>query len=472
MFGGAPETIVFNPDPIFGVSWGAGDSIVFGQANRGLASVPAGGGDSEPLTSVDREREEFSHSWPSVLPDGRAVVFVIFSAGDVGVAGDELAVLSLETGDVTRLGLSGTFPQYVPTGHLVYVNADGTLWAAPFDVDQLAVTGDPVPVIEGVRLLDPGRAFVSFSDTGSLLYAKGPVGDSSVRSVVWVDRDGNTTPVRDDRQPLAGGNPRLSPDGEQLAFQRGGDIWVRDLTRQVERRLTEGGGNLWPTWSPDGSAVTFNSSRRMGFWDLYSRPADLSGSVDTLVETENNSLIPGSWSPDGRTLVYYEMDPQTQRNLWVLSENGETMPFLATEFNERAPRLSPDGRWVTYVSDHSGESQVYVRAFPDGDSVFPASRGPGTEPIWSRDGRELFYRDGTRMISVAVESGELFSVGAITELFEGNYVVDEFSGTPVYDVSLDGQRFLMAVDVEPPEVTSLILVQNWFEELKRLVPTP
>ena len=226
----------------------------------------------------------------------------------------------------------------------------------------------------------------------------------------------------------------------------------------------------------DGSTITF-SSDRSGTTNLYSRPADFSGAAELLLET-TDILVPGAWSPDGQLLVYYEVNAETQRDLWVLPVNGTPLPFLVTEFNEHSPRLSPDGEWISYVSDQAGENRVYARPFPEGSgTVIPVSTGPGTEAIWSRDGQELFYRTGNRMrnqmMAVPVKLGPQLKVGRPSLLFEGAYRLDPNNiGNPNYDVSLDGQHFLMATGAIDEDATSpqITVVLNWFEELKRLVP--
>ena len=465
LFGGAPETLAQLPAVIGGASWGADDLIIVGMLGAGLFRVPGAGGEPEVLTTLDAEQGETAHARPSIIPNHQAVLFVIASGQPVRTSG-QLAVLALETREVTRLGLAGTSPRYVSTGHLVYATEDSSVRAVPFDPGQLVVTGDPVTLVKRVVVKDNGAANMSISDTGRLLYMTNTGGSEVPPSLVWVDREGREEDVVTTLPGFVISWPRLSPEGSRVALG-GNGVRIHDLERGTDLSLTEQEG-IYPTWTEDGSKVTFISSRA-GSYDLYSLPADGSGPVELLLDAPETP-VPGSWLPDGQTLVYHEVNPDTQRDLWVLPEGGDPSPFLVTEFNEHAPRLSPDGQWVAYVSDQTGENRIYVQRFSEGGRVIPISTGPGTEAVWSRDGRELFYRDGNRMMSVAIELGPDLTVGRTSVVFEGSYALDIAGvGIPFYDVSLDGQQFLM---VKPGETTDeIVLVQDWFSELERLVPT-
>ena len=214
--------------------------------------------------------------------------------------------------------------------------------------------------------------------------------------------------------------------------------------------------------------MTFASSRAEGL-RLHTRPVDLSRETELLRPTEGTSIA-GSWTPDGQTFVYYAVNAGGDRDIWRLSVGGDPVPFLATEFNERAPRLSPNGKWVSYVSNQPGEDRVFVQPFPEGGRVFPVSTGTGTEAVWSRDGRELFYRSGDQLWVVDVETEPDFAAATPRVLFEGRYEFERNGfGTLNYDVSLDGQRFLM-VQSDTSAASGYAVVLNWTEELKRLVP--
>ena len=267
-----------------------------------------------------------------------------------------------------------------------------------------------------------------------------------------------------------------APDGARVAFIRvtetgGTDLWIRDLERGSETKLTETDGfNYLPLWTPDGTIVTFASDRGDGV-QLYARPVDLSGETELLAPTEGMSA-PGSWSRDGQTLVYSALNAQGDMDIWRLPVGGDPVAFLATEFFEGGARLSPNGKWLAYVSNQAGENRVFVQAFPEGGSVFPISTGPGIAATWSHDGRELFYRRGDQMWVVDVEAEPAFRAESPRLLFEASYATDLLGlGAPNYDVSLNGQQFLMVRSGAAAEAPGYVVVQNWFEELTRLVPT-
>ena len=350
--------------------------------------------------------------------------------------------------------------------------ADGVLQAIAFDPDDLTVTGDAIPVVQDVNTKGTGAVNFSVSQTGALVFIPG--GPTSELMLAWVNRSGQMEPLR---EALGlNGWPRLSPDGRQVAMimtgqgSSGGDVWLRDLSRALDSRLTVTGPNLYPVWTQDGTRVTF-ASLRDGRYRVFWKPVDASNTEELLLEGEG-SFFPASWSVGDESLIYYMSPGLVDRDLGVMSGDGSTTPFLATEFNERAPRLSPDGRWVAYVSNQSGDDQVYVRTFPDSDQMIQVSTQGGTEPVWSRDGLELFYRNGGEMLVVDVEPGG-DEFGTPRLLFEGTYESDPNGiGAANYDVSLDGQQLLMVSRDSRAERLSLVVVENWSEELKERVPVP
>jgi len=308
---------------------------------------------------------------------------------------------------------------------------------------------------------------------------------SSGGTLVWVSRDGEATHLEADHQPGQYASPRVSPDGSRvavsLAEDPGGggglsDLWVFDLTRGTRSRITfEGNNRFFPVWTHDGTRLTWadgiTSANRL-VW----APADGSGPVSTLLE-KAGPQFPTDWSPDGQVLAFYESHPETQRDLWVLPMSGNQTPelFLRTPFQERAATFSPDGRWLAYVSNKSGQDEVYVRPYPGpGEEHVISTRG-GKEPVWSPDGHELFYRRADEMMVVAVDTAEMFHAGPPTVMFVGRYDLDNsaggLGGVPNYDVAPDGQRFVMVKETtaDPPQ---LIVVLNWHQELKARVPVP
>ena len=474
--GGMPVELA-NVSNSMGASWGTDGSIVFTPHWRGgLWRVSVDGGEPQPLTTPDLEEKEASHRWPQILPGNKAVLFTIKTTDLITFDNARIAVVSLDTGEMRILVQGGMSPRYVPTGHLMYVR-NGTLFAAPFDLNRLRLTGAAVPVLEGVQTQPSnGATQFSFSDEGALLYLPrlpGALPDQDAL-LVWVDRRGEVQPWTKERRAYSA--PMLSPDGRQLVVVVGaanGNLWIGDVVRGSLTRLTFGtGNNIQPIWTPDGKRITFISDRQ-GSEDLFWMPADRSSSADLLVEGWHYP-IPTSWTPDGSVLAFTETGPDTGLDIWTLSLQGEREPepFLRSVFHEDGAVFSPDGGWIAYQSDEPGRYEVYVQPYPGPRPKVQVSDDGGWSPLWSRDGRELFYHNGDALMVVAVESGPTFTAATPQVLFEGRYRWVFDPGSPEYDVSADGQRFLMAKPREQEaHITHLNLVLNWFEELKQRVPS-
>ena len=455
-----------------GASWGPNDTILFSSTQpagrSALYRVSASGGKPQVLAAPDPQKGETDYVWPELLPNGKEVLFSVLHSGG-GADDAQLVVQSLVTGERRVLIEGGTQPRYVPTGHLVYLRG-GTLMAAPFDLERSEMTGTPVPIVEGIMYSVSGAAQFSFSDLGSLVYISGGLFGDSLSSLAWVDRKGTAQPLA--APPRFYTFPRLSPDGQKIAVKitaAKSDIWVYDLTRQTLTRLTSEVNHDWPIWTPDGKRVTFTSNRG-GHLNIFWKLADGSGAEERLTTSENQQS-PRSWSPDGQTLVFTETSPATGDDIWVLRPEGDRKPhpFLQTSFREGHCRLSPDGRWLAYMSDESGQYEIYVQPFPGPGGRSQISTEGGTEPVWNRNGRELFYRHGDKMTAVDITTQPTLTIGKPHVLFEkAEYV--RVSDTPNYDVSLDGQHFLMVQASEQQSAWQLNVVLNWFEELKRRVP--
>ncbi|MCH7805236.1 MAG: serine/threonine-protein kinase [Acidobacteria bacterium] len=452
-----------------GGSWGTEDTIVFAANNgRALYRVSARGGEPEVLLTPDLDKGE-SYWFPHILPGGKAVLFLVWDGGE----GHQIAVVLLETGEKKILIEGGSQPYYASTGHLVYYRPfTGTLMAVRFEREGLEVIGEAIPVQEGIRTNTTGWADWAFSSNGTLVYVPGASDPEC--TLVWVDRKGQEEPLAA-KLPLPTG-PQLSPDGARLAItvtdSGNRDVWIYDLRRNTPTRLTfEPAFDFTPVWTPDGQRVVFRSSREGGQNNLFWKAADGTGQVERLTRSPNGQQ-PSSFSPDGKRLVFVEQSPETGFDLHVLSMEGEptSQPLLQTPFTENRPVLSPDGHWIAYQSNESGQAEVYVRPFPNvEEGKWRISREGGFSPLWAPNGRELFYRSGDAMIGVTVETDPTFRAGSPKVLFTGEYY-----GLS-YDISPDGQRFLLIKEAEQTEETAtrteLIIVQNWFEELKRLVPT-
>jgi len=454
--GGPPVTISGagwgEGDGFRGASWGDGGTIVFATtADSGLWRVPAEGGIAEPLTTPDEDSQEV-HFQPHFLPGSETLLFVVGRPGEP----DRIAALALASGQYETL-TTGSWPHYVAPGRLILLREDA-LWAVAFDPGQLAVTGEPVPVQEGLRGVD---RFFALSGDGTLVYA--PISEIS-RELVWVDRDGRAELL--DMEPQEYVYPRVSPQGDRLAVAvvagNDADLWVFDLDRGTRSRITFGGNNRYfPVWTPAGDRLTFSDGPNVNPNSLLLAPSDGSGGVDTLLAGERLKF-PTSWSSDGQTLAYYErVNDGTGRNLWVLPAEGDPEPFLVTQFGERAPTFSPDGRWLAYVSDKSGRYEVYLQQYPGPGSELIISSAGGAEPVWSPDGSELFYRSADQLM--VVDLADPARPGTPRTLLVDRYLRDpDNNAAPNYDIDADGQRFVMVRGSAGQD--RVVVVLNWLEE--------
>jgi eukaryotic-like serine/threonine-protein kinase len=452
-----------------GASWGSLGIIAFAPTNvSALQQVPDAGGTPQPLTRF--EGGENSHRWPEFLPGGKAVLFAAGLAPS-NWSNLQVAVHSVGPGQRRNLIEAAMYPRYARSGHLVYAQGD-SLMAVPFDPQRLVVTGTAVPVVKGV-LQSPfsGAGQYSLSATGSLVYIAGGV-QSAQRRLVWVNRKGAEQPLASPARAYS--FPRLSPEGRRVTVaitEQETQVWLYDLSRETLTRLTfEGNFNSVPVWTPDGKRMAFMSNKE-GQQNLLWQLADGSGGLERLT-TGESLAAPLSFTPDGQLLAFISVDPTTGYDIWVLRiRDRKAQPFLRTLFNEQSPQFSPDGRWLAYTSNESSRNEIYVQPYPGPGGKWQISTEGGTEPVWNRNGRELFYRSGDKMMAVEISTQLSFSAGKPRVLFEGQYTPT--AGTfPYYDVSPDGQRFLMLKPVESAvgAPTQINVVLNWFEELKQKVP--
>jgi Tol biopolymer transport system component len=464
--GGASQDIC-SAGEAMGASWGSDDIIYFTPLwTKGIWRVPARGGPAELVIAPESGRRERAYLWPEILPDGKTLLFTAWTGGSFD--GAHVVAFRLDTRERRTLIEGGTYARYVPTGHLVYARG-AELLMVPFDIERLEIRGTAVPVLDGLMIgASAGEADFAFSQDGTLLYVPGALRTLEY-ALVWVDRKGAVRPLsgRDRSFEV----PRLSPDGRHLAVVIAGstyDVWLYDDARDTLTRLTFGGDDNYPVWSPDGRHLAFNSTRG-GAANLYLTATDGSGTAERLTTSEY-SQYPGSWSPDGKLLAFTEEGhADTGDDLLVIPLQGDRKPrpLLQTSFNEWQPRFSPDGRWLAYTSNESGSAEVYVQPFPSLDAKWKISTDGGAEPLWSPIGRELFYRNGDKMMAVTLETKPAFAVSKSRLVFEAPYAHIS-SDIPNFDVARDGQRLLMVKEnQEKATVTRLNVVVNWFEDLKQ-----
>jgi serine/threonine-protein kinase len=411
---------------------------------------------------------------PTPLPGARGVLFAL--CRDAVCASQSIMLLDFRSGETRELIPDAVQAWYTPTGHLVYVRADGGVFAAPFDLGRGRLTGASMPLLEGVQvqIFNPDFAV---SASGSMLLIAGRAGGAGglLTEAVWVTRNGTATPVDSGWQFLTGGNAgrALSPDGRHLALtiagERGNDIWVKDLDHGPLSRLTgDPGPEIRPRWTPDGRSVLFMSSSQM----LLRRRADGTLPADTLLRLKE-PIFEAQWSRDGAWIVVRVGGQDGQRDIWAqqVGRDSTAHRLLASDFDENAMALSPDGRWIAYQSTETGSTEVFVRPFPDiSAGKWTVSLGGGSQPVWSHSGRELFYLDDKQNLVAARVRGTgptTFEVLERKPLFStaGFAVGSNYSG---YDVAPDDQRFLMIRRAGAADSvrTAIVLTDNWFEELR------
>jgi serine/threonine-protein kinase len=471
--GGAPVKICDAVSGIAGATWGPDGAIVFAWFD--LFRVPASGGSPTSLLKVDEDRGERFFRHPSFLPSGKAILFTVGMADSYSYDDADIGVLSLETGKKRILVQGGTSPRYSPSGHLIYARG-GTLWAVPFDQEKLDITGQPFPVANGVFMsANTGMAAFSISSAGDLVYAVGPE-ERGTRVPVWVNKNGHKSalPIK----PQSYLHPRLSPDGRQLAIEIEGashDIFTYDFARGGEpTKMSFDGASHWPLWTPDGRRLTFRSWKT-GTMTMWWMPADRSSPPELLTPI-GSMQSPESWSPDGETLAFTQMDdPQRGSDIYTLSLDGDKKPraLIRTKFSEGSPKFSPNGLWLAYSTNESGQPEVWAMAYPAGERI-PISTNGGTDPLWRHDGRQLYYRLGDQMMVVDISYGPTLQASKPRLLWRGNYLAGAGSSCGMagptsanYDVTPDGERFLMIEDASSTaESERLRLVSNWSMELK------
>jgi serine/threonine-protein kinase len=451
-----------------GASWGSNGNILVVTDNE-LRAVPSDGGPEKTLVrSPVRDRRTID--WPDALPGQRAALLVANPWEATTASESSVVVADFATRELEVLLHNGTNPRYSSSGHLLFAR-DGNLLAVPFDADRLEVSGRPKVVVEGVGMSQAaGNADFAISDNGTLVYRDGGVEPG--RTLVWVDRDGEMEEIPLEAQGFF--DVGLSPDGSYLAVTSGWtnhQLWVYDFEREVLTRLTFEGDVHSPIWTPDGTSLVFGFQKWEGqasveeSFDIVQVRIDQSTEVRRLTPSMPGRQDPEAMTPDGGAVLFSQVGGETGIDCWLLQlEGGEPTPILDSRGDELRARISPDGNWVAYDSDESGTREVYVQAFPSGGAKWQVSADGGQEPLWSHDGRELFYRGDEMLMAVGVELGSSFRPGKPVALFRDEFQRQGYG----YAVSVDGSRFLMIKAGEKRGTGRLTVVLNWFEELKRI----
>ena len=461
--GGAPIAIADASYIPIGATWGENDIIYYAPAiSSGILSLPATGGKPRKLTEPDEGTRGYAHVWPQYLFDSHKVLFSVWGGQNMDANGAIL--LSPTNGTLTRVSPAVRASIYARSGHLLTSYLHGVA-AAPFNPSKPGEVRANTSVIEDVfASQNVSTSWFSVSDNGTLVYVSG---DPSLSTMAWVDRTGAVTPLADKPQSMA--DPALSPDGTRVAMTMDYDLWVSDLRRGTNMRLTfdKQGSSQLPLWSRDGSRIIF-ASNRSGDWDLYSVSAG--GGPATRLLARKGTQFPLSEAPGG-ILLFNERSLATGNgaDLWTLSPDGTVSPFVVSPASKVDGQFSPDGRFVAYVSDETGRSEIYLRATVNAATTVAVSSEGGSEPRWSPDGKEIYYRRGDAFIAVSVISTGAPAAGEPRKLFETPALYGRYSNHAGYAVAPDGRFLILRPDPRAiPRQINVVL--NWFEELNEKVP--
>ncbi|MCZ6778564.1 MAG: protein kinase [Acidobacteria bacterium] len=470
---GGPALTVCNAPDARGGTWSREDVIVFAAGSvHPLMKVSAAGGEPVQITELDKSKNEETHRFPHFLPDGRHFLYASRSPGGGGEVRRVVVYAGSIDSDLRKSILDTSGNVAYASGYLLFPHGR-TLLAQRFDPDRLELIGDAVPIAENLQWDNLfSRAGFSVSPNGILAYQAGGIQAGS--DLVWYDRSGNQEGTVS--EPAMYSDHSLSPDGTTAVvtiseLETGTqDLWMIDLDQGTRTRLTfNDADDAWAAWSPDGARVALASNRR-GNWAVFQKPSDGSGESEFIQEIVGGELFAMSWSPDGQHIVCLGLDPagETGLDLYLLSmsEDPDLAPLVQTPASEQSPQVSPDGRWLAYASNESGERQIYIQPFPLGGGKWQVSSSGGKKPRWGTDSRELFYLDtkNTLMAARLVPGERSLKVGQVEPLFQANFA--EFVGWP-YDFSSDGQRILAAISREQTGVAAITVVINWTAELER-----
>ena len=454
-----------------GGTWTTDGTIVYAPGGRGgLFRVRSDGGEAQQITTVDSTQKERTHRWPQCLPDGKNVLFIVGKMESPDYYEDAaIASVNLETGQRKIIMKGASTVAYLPTGHLLYSHS-GILFAVPFDAGRLEVTGMSFPVVENIGG-DPttGATDFSVSANGTLAYVPG-LANITNRVLAFIDQAGAVSTLSAPVQQYM--EPALSPDGRRVAVVIGSgkdeDIWVFDIQSATMSKITFGGPNRTPVWSPDGKRVAY-SYNEDGNAKLIIRSADGSGTPDEMKVDYDRTYLT-CWSRDGSTLIFTGTRTGVGWDVVSLRLDGDRKPspILSTKFDESVGSLSPDGKWLAYISNESGRSQVYVRPFPAGSGKWQISTETGEEPRWSGDGKTLFYGTATGLMAASINPTQAFDIG------QRRVVLKEFphlalESSVSFDLAPDGRHFLVTKVQEGNEIFQQIgIVLNWFDEVKAI----
>jgi Tol biopolymer transport system component len=443
-------------DRSFGASWGSDGKITFVR-ERELWQISPGGGEPSRLTTLDTSKGDLFHAWPIGLPGGG----VLFNAvTGIGTGAMRIDVVLPATGERRTVVESGGYPQFAPSGHLMFMR-EGTLVVAPFDMERMQVSGPVARLAEDVTRDTVGAPLAFVSTSGALVYVSRQAGASRL---VWLSRQGVETPLVDRVQAYS--TPRISPDGRRIITDISGDMWVLDIERSSFTRLTSNSfaNNSYGAWTPDGARVVFRTALGISVTN-----ADGTGQPELLPDTSVSDFA-NAVTPDGGAVFVTRQTADRSGDVYLVSLRNEfkPRPIVSTPAYEGGVRLSPDGKWMAYASDESGHFEVYVQPTSGPGRRELVSADGGTNAIWNRTGNELIYRQGNRLMAVRVTTTPTLAISKPATLFEQRFVIGTSMTIANYDMSPDGQRFVVIKNQS--NSSRLEVALNWTEELRRLAP--
>ncbi|MEO6401111.1 MAG: protein kinase [Vicinamibacteria bacterium] len=453
--GGPPQTICDAPTGADG-TWSAQGVILFdGTGTDPIWRVDAGGGVAK--VEVAQTKESGVVGWPAFLPDGKHFLYM----SDLSSGNSSLVVGTLDQAGAVPIFKTTSKVTYAPPGYLLFIR-DDTLVAQPFDASGMKTTGEPFPIGEGLGIDNVGGASFSLSENGVLAFR---AGEKRGERMLWIDRSGKVTPALDELKEYA--DTSISPDGKRLVFDASegggkGDLWIRDMARGVTSRFTfDKEREFVPNWSPDGRRIVYSRESKPG-WNLYTKDAAGTGEPELLFESAENKFVT-DWTKDGKYIIFASLSKDAAWDIYALPVTGDRkpIPLVKTRFSEYGGVVSPDGRYLAYRSNESGQSEVYVQEFPEARSKFQVSTsGGGEDPFWKGDGREIYYRTRDRKImAVPVMAGPTFATGTPQVLFEATFAA--INARSLYRPTTDGQRFLVISPVGREALPPATVVMNW-----------
>ena len=474
---GGPLTELADITDNRGGTWGKDGSIVYAPSTTtGLYIIPGVGGEPRQLTFPDSAKNERTHRWPSFLPDGKNILFTVGLLSSPTYYEDAtIDVFNIESGERKTILKGASSARYISSGQLIY-SKSGALYAVPFDLDNLEVKGQPIPILQDVSGgLTSGTSNFYFSNNGTLIYIQGS-NEYTKRNIVKIDMQGKITII--DSTDHIFTEPALSPDNKKIAFtttdNKTSDIWVFDINRKTSSKLTFGGENRTPKWSPDGNEISYTKLKSDNNSGVFIKPFDGSGK-EREIYSLSDRLFVDDWTRDGKYLLCEVLTKNNQTDVIVipLEEGKKPWTLLGTKFDEYNAKVSPNGKWVLYVSNESGSYQSYARQFSTDDNSgrWQISNDNGEEPIWSPDGKTIYYRaNSSNIVAIPVTYTPTITFGipqTICKNFPGMYTSSWIS----YDITSDGKYFISTNPVSGEKYNNINIVLNWTEEIDKLFKT-